>query len=673
MRTKRIRSRTGLTALLAAGLAAVWLLGMGLLTRLGAEYHFELLYADQRTAIDNIALRGRLLELVTEEHFLEQSKTDPGLYHWWMLESLRGTSGLYSKYPDSIMKDSDAGIDSASVYLDGSGNLLVGNSDYIWFYYLPADRWEDPKLEPDSTYNLCGWIDLGTDKNTWPLLRNTYADLHALHGFRLMKFTGSFGDNGQFLPTAAWYVDDSAVWEAQDKKGPTSSYYDSDGSLVQRYDYGPRELILEGLIQWQPLYNNGGPGEVTIYAERPRMYVHTEAAPLRDGTGLYDLLLTEGRETLLNGTGYSAVRTERSLSELVFYQHNSYTDMTGWTYVPEHPDNPRPEPSFTLLTVTRSNPLWSAMIRLRWVYLWSGLATLALFFALRSRLMNRLVLPMEALAEAFDKKYEYLPPKNYGWQEPDAVYRGLSDMADTKRGQTNEIQRLKTALDYAKTAEEKRRQTTSALAHELKTPLAVVHSYAEGLQLGIAGEKTGFYLDTILRESEKMDALVMEMLDFSRLESGRVQIARDRVELGALTKGIFDKLLPLAAEKNLTVTLDWESEFFVTADEARIAQAVQNFASNAVKYTPEGGEITAALRKDRKEARLTVWNSLDAPLPEEVLTQVWEPFFRADESRTARGTGLGLAITKQIVTLHGGSVSARNMNNGIQFTMTLPL
>ena len=63
----------------------------------------------------------------------------------------------------------------------------------------------------------------------------------------------------------------------------------------------------------------------------------------------------------------------------------------------------------------------------------------------------------------------------------------------------------------------------------------------------------------------------------------------------------------------------------------------------------------------------------DAPLPEEVLTKAWEPFFRADESRTARGTGLGLAITKQIVTLHGGTVLARNMNNGVQFTMTLPM
>ena len=429
---------------------------------------------------------------------------------------------------------------------------------------------------------------------------------------------------------------------------------------------------MEGYIDWQPLYNNGGPGEVTIYAEQPRMYVHTEAAPLRDGTGLYELLLTEGRAAALDGIGASSVQTEKSLSELVFYQHRSFTDMTGWTFDPEHPDNPRPEPSFTLLTVTRSNPLRSAMIRLRKVYLWSGLAALALFFALRGKLMNRLVLPLEQVAEAFEKKYEYLPPKDYGWQEPDAVYRGLSAMADTKRGQTNEIRRLRTALDYAKTAEEKRRHTTSALAHELKTPLAVVHSYAEGLQLGIAGEKTDFYLETILRESEKMDALVMEMLDFSRLESGRVQIARDRVELDKLTKGIFDKLAPLARERGLTVTLDWESEFFVTADEARLGQAVQNFASNAVKYTPEGGQITVTLRRDRKEVRLSVWNSLDTPLPEEVLTKVWEPFFRADESRTARGTGLGLAITKQIVTLHGGTVLARSMNNGVQFTMTLP-
>ena len=97
----------------------------------------------------------------------------------------------------------------------------------------------------------------------------------------------------------------------------------------------------------------------------------------------------------------------------------------------------------------------------------------------------------------------------------------------------NEITRLNTALTYAKTAEENRRQMTSHIAHELKTPLAVVHSYAEGLQEHIAEDKRDKYIDVILSETERMDAMVLEMLDLSRLEAGKVKLSRDQFSWGS--------------------------------------------------------------------------------------------------------------------------------------------
>ena len=93
--------------------------------------------------------------------------------------------------------------------------------------------------------------------------------------------------------------------------------------------------------------------------------------------------------------------------------------------------------------------------------------------------------------------------------------------------QKSEITRLNTALDYAKTAEENRRQMTSNIAHELKTPLAVIHSYAEGLRERVAEEKRDRYLEVILSETERTDGMVLELLDLSRLEAGKVKLARE--------------------------------------------------------------------------------------------------------------------------------------------------
>src|SRR5699024_1481940 len=99
----------------------------------------------------------------------------------------------------------------------------------------------------------------------------------------------------------------------------------------------------------------------------------------------------------------------------------------------------------------------------------------------------------------------------------------------------NEITRLNTALEYAKKAEENRRQMTSNIAHELKTPLAVIHSYAEGLKEHAAEEKRDKYIDVILAEAERTDGMVLEMLDLSRPEAGKVKVSRDDCSIIDLT------------------------------------------------------------------------------------------------------------------------------------------
>lgn len=152
--------------------------------------------------------------------------------------------------------------------------------------------------------------------------------------------------------------------------------------------------------------------------------------------------------------------------------------------------------------------------------------------------------------------------------------------------QRNEITRLNTALEYAKAAEENRRQMTSNIAHELKTPLAVIHSYAEGLKEHIAEDKRDKYVDVILAEAERTDGMVLEMLDLSRLEAGKVKLSRDEFSLADLTKAIFEKLQMAAEAKELQISYEFPEQSTIVADENRIAQVVENFATNAVKYTP---------------------------------------------------------------------------------------
>jgi signal transduction histidine kinase len=234
-----------------------------------------------------------------------------------------------------------------------------------------------------------------------------------------------------------------------------------------------------------------------------------------------------------------------------------------------------------------------------------------------------------------------------------------------------EIRQLQTALEYAKDAESYRRRMISGLTHELKTPLAVIHSYAEGLQEGIAEEKKEQYLGVILEESEKMDAMVLQMLDLSRLEAGKVKLAADSFSLAALTRSVFDRMMPLAQEKGLTVRFTMPNECRLTADEGRITQVVTNLASNAIKYTPEGGEISVIVYRKNDTNVLCVENTCER-LSQEALEKVFDSFYRGDAARTTEGTGLGLAIVKAIVEQHGGSCRAFNTPTGVQFQVILP-
>lgn len=219
---------------------------------------------------------------------------------------------------------------------------------------------------------------------------------------------------------------------------------------------------------------------------------------------------------------------------------------------------------------------------------------------------------------------------------------------------------------------QRERDFARAAAHELKTPLAVLRAHAEALREDIAPEKRDQYLDVVLSESDRMSALVGSLLELARTEAKGVA-KKEPVELAVLVREVFAPLALPLEQKHLQLQLELE-EVSLSGDRARLEEAVENLASNALRHADSGGTVQVSLEKLGHRARLTVYN--DGPnIPSEDLSRLWEPFYRADPSRSrdSGGTGLGLAIVWKTVEAHGGRCWAENRPVGVAFVLELPI
>lgn len=318
------------------------------------------------------------------------------------------------------------------------------------------------------------------------------------------------------------------------------------------------------------------------------------------------------------------------------------------------------------------SPLKVAMKQLIPAYILSfaGIIGVIIWFGL---LMERwLEKPLKQIIESSENNIAPIHSPHWGkWEDVIQAQRGYMAAQQEVQSLRQENRQLKTALDYAENAEINRRQMVSNITHELKTPLAVIHSYCEGLQAGIAPRKQQKYLSVIAEEADRMDAMVLEMLDLSRLEAGKVKLAQDQVELLELTRSIVDKLQPLLEVKGLEVTFSLAQPSPLTADEGRLAQVITNLTSNAIKYSPEKGKIVISVFQRNGFTHFSIENE-SAPLSEDALEKVWESFYRTEQSRTSKGTGLGLSICKAIIELHRGSCHVQNTSTGVEFSFFLP-
>jgi signal transduction histidine kinase len=223
--------------------------------------------------------------------------------------------------------------------------------------------------------------------------------------------------------------------------------------------------------------------------------------------------------------------------------------------------------------------------------------------------------------------------------------------------------------------ERTRRDLVADVAHELRTPLAGLAGYLEGLLDGVL-EPSAEVLGRMHREVHRLQRLVEDLEELSRVEGGRLELRRVPTSVRELVDAVAARLTLQFQEKQIRLTVDVPADLpKVHADPDRIAQVLTNLLGNALQYTPPGGRVTVQAWTRGGEVAIAVADT-GVGIPPEHLPHIFDRFYRVDRSRSQRsgGAGIGLAIAKGLVELHGGRVWAESPGpgQGATFTFTLP-
>jgi two-component system phosphate regulon sensor histidine kinase PhoR len=289
--------------------------------------------------------------------------------------------------------------------------------------------------------------------------------------------------------------------------------------------------------------------------------------------------------------------------------------------------------------------------------------------ALRLYELDDLVRRVQAEGQVFDYEFQ-LPDLNERWLRVNAAV--ISNSAGEREGTIlvfHDLTRLKQL-------ERTREEFVANVSHELRTPLSLIKGYVETLLDGARDnpEVAERFLKIIERNTQRLDLLIQDLLTISALESGRLKLNLQPLELRPLADKVLADLHAKAENKNVSLVNELP-EFAINADVNRLDQVFANLVDNAIKYGHPEGSVTVGGKK-LDDGWLEIFVEDDGPgIPAESLDRVFERFYRVDKarSRDQGGTGLGLSIVKHIVQAHGGEVRCESeLGKGATFFFTLP-
>lgn len=255
----------------------------------------------------------------------------------------------------------------------------------------------------------------------------------------------------------------------------------------------------------------------------------------------------------------------------------------------------------------------------------------------------------------------------------------MNYMSDRLKKAIDELQEanelLKEDIKRKEAIDEMRKDFIANVSHELKTPIALIQGYAEGLNEGLCEDEESrkYYTEVILDESEKMNKMVKQLLTLSSLESGNSILHKENFNLTSLIESVLGSISILIGEKNVNIEFDSDKEIFLNADEFKIEEVVTNYISNSIHHVSDSGEIKINVSDDGENITFSVYNTGN-PIPEKDLNNIWEKFYKVDKahSRAYGGSGIGLSIVKAIVEAHNGTVAVRNILDGVEFSFKIP-
>jgi signal transduction histidine kinase len=232
---------------------------------------------------------------------------------------------------------------------------------------------------------------------------------------------------------------------------------------------------------------------------------------------------------------------------------------------------------------------------------------------------------------------------------------------------------LQTRAAALSASDQARRQLLADVSHELMTPLTAMRGYLETLamaELQLDAPTRERYLGIVEEETRRMERIVGDLLDLARLEGGGSTLRREFVDVGALFERVAERHHREISERGIRLVSRVDPAARVVGDPDRLEQALQNLAANALRHTPNGGDITLSAERTDSHVCIVVRDSGPGIAPEH-LPLVFDRFYKADVARATGGSGLGLSIVKAIVERHGGSISVRN-DRGAVFDIRLP-
>lgn len=265
-----------------------------------------------------------------------------------------------------------------------------------------------------------------------------------------------------------------------------------------------------------------------------------------------------------------------------------------------------------------------------------------------------------------------------GENEIDILGEHMNQLSETLEKTISELKtannELRRDIEHKDKIDEMRKEFLANVSHELKTPLALIQGYAEGLKDGISDdpESQEYYLEVIMDETNKMNSMVKKLLTLNEMEFGQDNISMERFNIAELIEGIAQSYELFVHQKEGKLCLKLQNPLYVWSDELKIEEVLTNYISNACNHLDGERIIEIKAEQNNEKVRVSVFNT-GKQIPTEDMERIWEKFYKVDKAHTREygGSGIGLSIVKAIMESVGGSYGVNNYSNGVEFWIEL--